>query len=48
MDIPAPKTGDFEMGPKHKMASFSKTTLNDLIAFHLFMERMSLNKTAQV
>jgi hypothetical protein len=46
MDIPAPKTGDLEMGPKHKVASFSKITLNDLIAFHPFIERMSPDKSA--
>jgi hypothetical protein len=46
MDIAAPKPRDLGMGPKHKVASFSKTTLNDLIAFHPFMEKMSLDKTA--
>jgi hypothetical protein len=46
VEISAPKQGDLGMGPKHRVASFSKITLNDLIAFHLFMERMSVDKTA--
>jgi hypothetical protein len=38
MNILAPKIWALQMGPKNKMAVFSKTIPNDLITFQWIME----------